>query len=611
MNARLLCVVGALSLLAGQGPAHSQIKLKSLMVAVPTGLAVNKVTDFKAAVPAAIASQSNIQLQPAGAAVGQLTGARIVSPTTSLDVFIAPQDKVTALANEVAAAVTREGPERRSILTDVQKSFQNQRAPTLIMLANQGSPIDFGTISFVRNTAAATAIVQDVPIAVASSAERAVTTLSVNETIATQLLQAQVAQQIDWSTFRFLPARDDINKSLGPPAFQPLARAYGAVTDAYLELLKAPTSAAAQRKLTQTAEDYRTTYIATFRATESDPAARRAAADAHNALARQMQLKAIYNVDTNFAPPSYRQIYNFSRRVIRIRASGQTICSGLALSQHWVATAGHCLAGRRSSDIQVVFEMDDAGTAVRTVAVVDAWPSPAPGANNQDPIDYVFLRVAPNPDITNLFASLEPTAATADTPEGLCIRSQALGFKEPVFAIGYPRGERKSVHDYSYVWFPFRVTEAEFTAMEAETFARAKLVGDQVSEREYADRVVASLREAYKTAADQQRYYYGSETGTAPRPSFGIDTDTFHGNSGSPVFDRRNRCLVGIFSGGARDQLRVPESSWKQHEFAIPITEVVTHLEKVPEQAGVSPDVKQHRADLVKMLQDRRDTRAN
>jgi hypothetical protein len=77
------------------------------------------------------------------------------------------------------------------------------------------------------------------------------------------------------------------------------------------------------------------------------------------------------------------------------------------------------------------------------------------------------------------------------------------------------------------------------------------------------------------------RYYYGGAFGTAVRPSFGIDTDTFGGDSGSPVFDRRSQCIVGIFSGGQRDTLVSPEASWKEHEFAAPISEVLRTLHSV------------------------------
>lgn len=614
MRAKLVPLLSCIVLIAGPSPVYSQSDLKR-MIAVPTPLATDRITDFKTSLPADIANRSSMELLPTGAAAGLLIGAKIVSPAKSLDVFIAPSERVTALANAVADTVTREDAGNRSILSDVQKSFQNQRAPSLTMLTKAGTPIDFGTISFVRDVAQATASVQAAgPVALANTAARAVGTLNVNETIAAQLLQAEAAGQIDLSTFRFLPSKDRVGKSLGQAALQPLAQAYNSVSDAYVELLKTPRSAAAQRKLTRVAEEYRSAYIATFDITESDLDARRAAANVHNALARQAQLKAIYNIDTNFPPLSYRQIYDFSRRIVRIRASGQTICSGLALSTHWVVTAGHCMSGRSATDLQVVFEMDDVGVSARAITVVDTWPSPAPGANDQDSIDYVFLRVAEHTDVRGLFDFLEPTTSVADSPETLCVRSQSLGFKEPVFAIGYPRGDRKTVHDYSHVWFPFRVTDEEFKWMRAETYARAKLVGDQFGDTTYGDRVVKDLENAYRkasNAADPRRSYFAGAAGTVLRPVFGIDTDTFHGNSGSPVFDRRNRCLVGIFAGGARDELRVPEASWKQHEFATPISEIMTHLRSVPAQVGASSDIQKFRDGLLTLLSNQLDVRAH
>jgi hypothetical protein len=75
--------------------------------------------------------------------------------------------------------------------------------------------------------------------------------------------------------------------------------------------------------------------------------------------------------------------------------------------------------------------------------------------------------------------------------------------------------------------------------------------------------------------------YYEAAYKTATRPSFGIDTDTSGGDSGSPVFDRLSRCVIGVFSAGQRDTLVTPEASWREHEVAIPISEILKRIRSV------------------------------
>jgi hypothetical protein len=94
---------------------------------------------------------------------------------------------------------------------------------------------------------------------------------------------------------------------------------------------------------------------------------------------------------------------------------------------------------------------------------------------------------------------------------------------------------------------------------------------------------------------------------TAMRPSFGIDTDTFAGDSGSPVFDRSTRCLVGIFSSGQRDTLAASETSWREHEVAIPISEIIARIRSTDKNQtfggrALDDDLRAGREELLKRL---------
>jgi hypothetical protein len=143
-------------------------------------------------------------------------------------------------------------------------------------------------------------------------------------------------------------------------------------------------------------------------------------------------------------------------------------------------------------------------------------------------------------------------------------------------------GQAKTVHDYAYVWYPFKIDEDLYNEMEAEIFAQAYKIEKEIKRNSYADLVKKDFEAAYSRTVVEggktYHYYFDSAGSAALRPSFGIDTDTSAGDSGSPVFDRLTRCVVGIFSGGKRDTLVAPEVSWREHEIATPISEVLGQI---------------------------------
>jgi hypothetical protein len=102
-------------------------------------------------------------------------------------------------------------------------------------------------------------------------------------------------------------------------------------------------------------------------------------------------------------------------------------------------------------------------------------------------------------------------------------------------------------------------------------------------------------------------WYYDSTGGSALRPAFGIDTDTSTGDSGSPVFDRLTRCIVGIFSGGQRDTLSASEVSWREHEIAIPMSEILQRVKATDRgqkagNRGLDQDTLDARDELLRRL---------
>jgi hypothetical protein len=70
---------------------------------------------------------------------------------------------------------------------------------------------------------------------------------------------------------------------------------------------------------------------------------------------------------------------------------------------------------------------------------------------------------------------------------------------------------------------------------------------------------------------------------------FGFDTDTQSGNSGGPVYSRVDVCVVGVFGGGRPDNVKITEATWKEHEFATPLSAVLKDLKAYDAATLVEP----------------------
>ena len=385
-----------------------------------------------------------------------------------------------------------------------------------------------------------------------------------------------------------LPSASSMNTiEQGHAAAAPIAQAYRAVVATRGRVIGEPSSAANAEAFRRAGANYRAAYNRNWRALAT-PEERARAARTYTALSRQSQLKAVYGVVTNFPPLSYRQIYHYSQRVVGIEINGERVCSGIALDAEWIMTAGHCLARAPLSDAVVVSFNTGGNQELRVRGLEDRWPASIPGARISDPLDYVFLRIEPSAPLREQIASLDAEAGSNGL-RPLCLLTENLPYRRPVFAIGHPLGQDKTVHDYAYVWFPHRLSQNDFDQVESETYAQAEDVARQIEDTGYADRAREALRRAYRRSEQNGEISFTymlplDDTADGPaRPSFGIDTDTFSGDSGAPVFDRKTQCIAGVFGGGEDDQLVALQASWREHEFATPIAAILEHARQQPD----------------------------
>ena len=63
--------------------------------------------------------------------------------------------------------------------------------------------------------------------------------------------------------------------------------------------------------------------------------------------------------------------------------------------------------------------------------------------------------------------------------------------------------------------------------------------------------------------------------------------DTFRGNSGSPVCERDEHCLVGMLVGGAEDRGERLLASWQHHESVLPVSAILDDLRQHPQSKAL------------------------
>lgn len=496
--------------------------------------------------------------------------------TMSIEAAAVSSDRVVARTRNITNRMLSEPQSERSALSDLVRQFQPLRVPT-VSVAQPAADIMFargGPPPFER---------------VDATAEGG--TLGANGSVGAAIERARsLGIMVHERHIQKLPSAERVAAATSSRADQ-FAAQYGRTVEALGTILKNPGQDSLKAFRDQAAAT-RKALIDNWMTLSKDPAARRQAVQALSALELQPELKATYGVPTNFSPPSYRQVYLDSRRVVAVRAGGMNICSGMLLDDAWIMTAGHCFKGRDWADLRIVLGKDGFAFAKLEAKIVDLWPSPPPGQQQTDHIDYAFARISDS-DFRAVIRGIDEQVAQVGggPPElgPLCIKSEPLSLREPVYVIAQ-RLDDKKVHDHAYVRFPYKLSEENLAMVIAEngielTRIAERLSNDASLRKTFIEGGEALLRDAYTkvTLADGRVHYEFRTTGSdfvQPRPFFGVDTDTFHGNSGGPVFSRNNTCIVGIFSGGAPDNFSDAAATSRQHEFVTPIAEVLLDLRR-------------------------------
>lgn len=562
MHRDLACAASVLALLAGTSLAHpaaAQADPPDAVTVVPLAKAQGvdgQLDTLRQALTKAETGSTDLHIDQETA-----QGSRVVSfdiGGKTYQVLTIPTDRLKALTLMATRKIESDSKVTPSVLQELRAPFAAARTPAFEGLGE-----------FSPRLAAVFA-----PMQVQGGPKA----LQVNQSFALALEGAHsMGINLNLNQLERLPATRFVSDMADRrPALAPFATRYKQTIDAIKGVLNAPgePTAAVLRKSAQATEQ---AYVESWPRLRNDPDARRLAVRALDGLAGQSALKAVYGVSSSFPPREYRDIHQQSARAVAIATNnGKVVCSGVAVSAEWMMTAGHCFAGQVWQTMRVIVPQAD-GAAAPAAPILQQWPSPAPGSRGADAIDYVFVRIAPTAALT------VPAPCLAETP---------ADFQDAVLVIGYASDVEELVYDHAYVWFPFQPYTQEFLKVEAMTGARLQRLaeafhpGSLERQETFIQGNLKSFDQAYRTtvpsATGPRREYRGRATDiTTDRPMLGFDTDTVSGNSGGPVYGRGDKlCIVGVFSGGQPDNVQIDEGTWKEHEFATPMSAVLSDLAK-------------------------------
>lgn len=314
--------------------------------------------------------------------------------------------------------------------------------------------------------------------------------------------------------------------------------------------------------------------------------------------------KAIYAGGREYPPYIYRQIASNTQGVVGIAertglGAGQLKphCSGALVGSSVILTARHCLFDTRDGvprrrpdgNLKVIFDFESDPAFPFTPTEVNVERVIAMGERDGRPtgekLDYALLEIArtPEPAIVWQISDAAPSALL-DPSRQICLVTFTLQREEEIYVVGHPQSRARAVADSGKVLFPYRVDESALGLLTKRVLEQ--LHAAAVAEGAESDRLLDLYRrwtESYVETPKGSGTYIHNSAKFGGQPTLGIQSNTFGGNSGGPVFSKLYNHMVGLFRGGAFDFQRELVPGWEFHEAALPIERVILDLnDQVP-----------------------------
>lgn len=283
--------------------------------------------------------------------------------------------------------------------------------------------------------------------------------------------------------------------------------------------------------------------------------------------------KSLYGFDHDdrYPPQAYERIYANSRGAFALRArqEDKPRCSAVLISEKLALTNNHCIGEEAPDQFEAVFDYEDdlAGNHMPSKAfpITDIKLTDEEERGN---LDFVLLELGANPDGVLPGAAYPPQ----------CLSLATVRRDDPLYVVGYPLGEPRTVHDNSFVYFPFRVTPDEYITIKLLVSAEFDSVEEE--DASYREGKLKEFVDSYQLReGDGDPYYEYISVRFDQQPTIGADSDTYRGNSGSPVYSRRSHAVIGLLFDGQEDLSEPWAAGWRAHEAVLPIGKVVERLD--------------------------------
>lgn len=285
--------------------------------------------------------------------------------------------------------------------------------------------------------------------------------------------------------------------------------------------------------------------------------------------------KSLYGLDRDdrYPPQAYERIYANSRGAFALRVKGQDKprCSAVLIGEKLALTNNHCILEEAPDEMEAVFDYEDdlAGQHMASKSF------PLSGIRltaeeERGNLDFVLLELGRNADGA-LPGRVYPVQ---------CLSMRPVKRDDPLYVVGFPLGEPRTVHDNAFVYFPFRVTPEEYA--EIRMLVSAEFDSIEAEDASYREGKLKEFVDSYRLRDDGngQSYYEYISQRFGNQPTIGADSDTYHGNSGSPVYNRRTHAVIGLLFDGQEDLTEPWAAGWRAHEAVLPITQVVQRLDE-------------------------------
>lgn len=408
----------------------------------------------------------------------------------------------------------------------------------------------------------------NVPIAVKSKAKIPTAVLGVPLTVKGKQDQGNVA--VSGFEFQVLTDWKKNKPNLATARFEPIKKAVAQIEKVQESLSTGKFSIEDKNRFAAQIDATKQAVTVAYRDLgPEDTKARAALVDIYGTLLKTG--KAIYRRPDNYRPETYRRILEVSKGsgAIARKSESAAQCSGFLVGRDLVLTANHCFDNLLIDEAEFWFNFEQA--LDNTYTPVDKYPVKSVVARGSqlpgDPlaqIDYALLRIGANANGKHAH----------ETWPILCLSTARVDRDEPVYVVGHPEGAPRMVHDHAYVYFPFLVTETGYKDLRL-------LVEAEFKNDKEKDNWIQRFEQSYvASTVGGQRVYRQYSVRWGRQPTISANSDTFHGNSGSPAFSRRHHRVVGILFDGEEDDNNSLRPGWRSHEAILPISEVVADLDK-------------------------------